>query len=264
MSSKKQFLPKDYNKEYFLSDYLEGYREYKKGELSAVKQRQLTLLDLKKGIKMLEIGFGRGELLLHSAKKGANVTGIDFSRDAYEIAQNSLWQYHNVNLQIADCRDLPFEDNSFERVFSGDLIEHFEYQDAILMLKEMQRVLRTGGFMLVHTAPNAFFRNYVYPLVKHLVKLIDKNSVKMIDHQFYAGPQFHIHEYNLFSLKKIARKAGLTNIQAWIDEDILRSSKHRFTKTIGKNWLVKRAVSFSKYSVIRFFFGNDIYLKKTK
>jgi len=155
-----------YNKEYLLSHYLEGHAEFKRGELSVFKSKQLHMLVLEEGTTLLEIGFGRGELLYHCAKKGSKVTRIDYSQDAFEIAKETLHEFPDADIRTTNCLDLPFEDNSFERVFSGDVIEHPYYEDATLMLKEIYRVLKPGGFMLILTTPNAAFITLIYPLTK--------------------------------------------------------------------------------------------------
>lgn len=264
-SEKRQIPPEVYNKKYLLSDYLEGYTEFKEGSLSVVKSNELNLLKLKKGTKLLEVGIGRGELLYHCAKKGAKIAGIDYSKDAIDIAKQTLHEFSDADLRVADCRKLPFSSNSFERVFSGDVIEHLCYEDGILMLKEMSRVLKPGGFMLIHTTPNSIFTKITYPLGKHFLKLINKEAVKSIDYTLnVVGPKVHLQEYNLFSLKKIAKRSGLTDAKAWVSEDILRSSKHRCTKDLGKNSMIRFIGSCGKYSVIRFLLGNDLYLQYTK
>lgn len=266
MSSKKKTIPQEvYDKEYILSDSLEGYEEFQKKELSIVKMKQLDMLTLEKGMTILEVGFGRGELLYHCAKKGAKVAGIDYSEAAFEVAQDTLHEFPEADIRIADCRSLPFEDNYFERVCSGDVIEHLNYEDGILMLKEMHRVLKPGGFMLIHTSPNTVFMKLIYPWAKYFLKLVNRDVVRILDHECeHVIKKVHICEYNLVSLKRIAKKVGLTNAEVWIDSDILRSGKHRHTKSIGESPLMKFVGSLGRYSMVRFLLGNDLYLKYHK
>lgn len=44
----------------------------------------------------------------------------------------------------------------------------------------------------------------------------------------------HVYEHNLLSLRRIAREAGLRNARVWLDPDILRQGKHRFTSGADK------------------------------
>ena len=252
-------------KEYFLDINVEGYEEYKRGGLSFVKTKQVDMLALKEGLSLLEVGFGRGELLYNCAKKGVKVTGIDCAHAALEIARETLRAFPKADLQVADCRELPFQDNSFERVFSGDVIEHLYYEGGVQMLKEMYRVLKPGGFMLLHTAPNTVFIRFIYPFLRHILKFIDRETIRKIDCQRkYDAKRFHLYEFNLLSLRRMARAAGLTTAQVWIDSDILRSGQYRHTKAIGNVPLIRLIGSLGNNSFVRFFLGNDLYLQYHK
>jgi ubiquinone/menaquinone biosynthesis C-methylase UbiE len=259
---RKQIPPEVYDKEYLLSSYLEGYEEFKKGSLSFLKSNEINMLRLREGMTLLEVGVGRGELLFHCAKKGVKVSGIDYSKDAVEIAKTLFKSVPDADLRVADCRKLPFESHSFERVFSGDVIEHLCFEDGITMLKEMYRVLKPGGFLLIHTSPNSIFTKLTYPMGKPFLKLINKDLIKRIDYTLdVVGSKVHIHEYSLLSLRKAAKKAGLKDAKVWISKDLLRSGKHRYTQDLQKSMLIRFLGSCGKLSLVRFMLGNDLYLK---
>ena len=264
MSTKRQVSAERYDRDYLLSANTEGFDEFREGGLSFVKQGQLEMLDLRPGLDFLEVGFGRGEFSYHCAKKGAVVSAIDYSPDALDIAKETLAEYPESDLRVADCKDLPFESESFDRVYSGDVLEHQDMEDGVVMLREMQRVLRPGGFMFVHTAPNTVFTQGVLPLVKPLLRFIVPETVDTLEHHMKINEGVHVHEYNLFSLKKVARLAGLQDCEIWIDRDILRSSNHRHTEALSKSRLVRLAGSLGWLSPVRFFLGNDLYLKYTR
>jgi ubiquinone/menaquinone biosynthesis C-methylase UbiE/MoaA/NifB/PqqE/SkfB family radical SAM enzyme len=255
-------LPSElYDTAYLMSQLLEGYQEFREGRLSVVKAREIEMLALEPGMSVLEVGFGRGEFLYHCARRGAKVAGIDYSRDAFEIARTLFQDVPEADIRVADCRDLPFGSQSFDRVFSGDVIEHVNYEDGVLMLQEMYRVLKPGGFLLLHTTPNTVFTRFVYPLARPALRLIDAETIKAVEHHLAVGKQVHVHEYNLFSLRKAARDAGLTGARVWIDADVLRSGKHPYTAAFGRNLLVRWAASLSGTAPVRFLLGNDLYLK---
>ncbi len=48
---------------------------------------------------------------------------------------------------------MPFEDESFDAVVAGELLEHLQFPDALV--SEVRRVLRPGG-VVVGSVPNAF------------------------------------------------------------------------------------------------------------
>ncbi len=264
MVTRRSVPPEVYDSAYLLSDNTEGYQEFREGSLSFVKQLQLDMLELEPGMTLLEVGMGRGEFLCHCAKRGARVTGIDYSEASLEIGRKTLRDVPDADLRCADSRDLPFEDDSFDRVYAGDVLEHMDLEDGVVMLREMVRVARPGGSIFVHTAPNAVFMKYVYPLLRPLLKRIDPNTVKTLERHLEVNRAVHVHEYSLFSLRKVAARAGLVGAEIWIGEDILRSSRHRHTATLSQHPLVRLVRRFQRLGVVRFFLGNDLFLRMRK
>lgn len=263
MSDKRRVSPETYDRDYFLSDNTEGFEEYRRGELSHVKQRQLEALELRPGIELLEIGFGRGEFARHCALRGARITAVDYAEAALEIGRATLAEFPDADLRVADCKALPFPDASFDRVYAGDVIEHQDFEDGVQMLREMWRVLRPGGFLFLHTAPNAVFMRFVLPLLKPVLRRIDPAAMARFDEHMKVNAAVHVHEYDLFSLRRAARAAGL-DAEVWIDEDVLRSARHRHTATLSRNPLVALAARLARLAPVRFLLGNDLYLKASK
>jgi ubiquinone/menaquinone biosynthesis C-methylase UbiE len=253
-----------YGRAFFLSPFLEGFKEFEGGSLSVVKARQLELLGLSANIALLEIGFGRGELLLHCARRGVAVAGIDYAPEALKIALVTLQDFPDADLRLANCLHLPFPDDSFDRTFSGDVIEHLCFEDAVTKLREMHRVTKPGGFVLVHTTPNTFFTRGIYPWCKYFLRLINPGAVRQIDAHLKMMRQLHVDEYNLFSLRRVAAQAGLLQARVWIDEDMLRSAKHRHTAVFAENRLVRFVGTLGNLRAVRLLLGNDLYLKCVK
>ncbi|MBW2401357.1 MAG: class I SAM-dependent methyltransferase [Deltaproteobacteria bacterium] len=262
---KKRRVPSEvYDRDYLLSENTEGYEDFKSGSLSHVKQLQLDLLELGPATTLLEVGLGRGEFLLHCAKRGAVVAGIDYSESAIDIARSTLAAVPEADLRTADCKALPFDSDSFQRVYAGDVLEHQDIEDGAVMLQEMYRVLEPGGFLLVHTAPNAIFMKVVYPIAKPILRLIDPGTVEALENHLVVNRKVHVHEYTTLSLRRVARMAGLNNAEIWIGEDLLRSSRHRHTAKLSDNRLVGWIGSLGRLRLVRFFLGNDLFLKVHK
>ncbi len=76
--------------------------------------------------------------------------------------------------------------------------------------------------------------------------------------------EVHVHEYNPVSLRKVARMADLGEAQLWISRDILRSGRHRHTRSLSENFIAKSIARMSGVRAVRFIFGNDLYLKHGK
>jgi ubiquinone/menaquinone biosynthesis C-methylase UbiE len=77
---------------------------------------------------VLDCGCGPGSITLGIAERvaPARVVGVDFSESQIEraAADATTAGLQNVSFHFADCYDLPFEDKSFDRVFSHALMEH--------------------------------------------------------------------------------------------------------------------------------------------
>lgn len=50
-----------------------------------------------------------------------------------------------------DVKELPFENDSIEEIYASHLIEHFDFKEAFVVLKEWYRVLKQGGKLIVET-----------------------------------------------------------------------------------------------------------------
>lgn len=97
-----------------------------------------------KNRKVLEVGVGVGTDHLQFTKAGAILTGIDITPKSIELTKKNLELHgHHSNLLVADAEDLPFEDNTFDVVYSFGVLHHIpNIQKAI---DEIYRVLRTEG-----------------------------------------------------------------------------------------------------------------------
>jgi SAM-dependent methyltransferase len=96
------------------------------------------------GKQVLEIGHGMGCDLVHAAKAGATVHGVDITPNHHEIAKkhfaaNGL----QADLRLCDASDLPFASNSMDIVFSLGVLHHTN--DTVRCIAEAYRVLKPGG-----------------------------------------------------------------------------------------------------------------------
>lgn len=120
------------------------------------------------GKRVLDIacGAGYGSALL--AETAAEVTGIDISSDAIRAAKGRF-KSKKLKYLIADCYDLPFEDNCFDVVVANEMIEHVE--DHHGLIKEAKRVLVDGGLFLVSTPNRSVYNRYKTPNQFHVSEM---------------------------------------------------------------------------------------------
>jgi ubiquinone/menaquinone biosynthesis C-methylase UbiE len=102
---------------------------------------------LHEGQRVLDCGCGPGTITLGLSEQvfPGHVTGIDLHAGQIEQAERLAFglEQVNVSFRTGNIYSLPFEDDSFDLVFSHALFEHLgSPQDA---LKELRRVLRPDG-----------------------------------------------------------------------------------------------------------------------
>jgi ubiquinone/menaquinone biosynthesis C-methylase UbiE len=107
----------------------------------------------------LEVGCGDGfwtNRLRNSSKK---LYSIDLSKSRIINAKKRT--KNKVNILIADARRIPFKDNFFDTVCAFEIIEHLpNYSDHYTFLKEVKRILKPGGKLLITTPNKIIFKIY--------------------------------------------------------------------------------------------------------
>lgn len=97
--------------------------------------------------KILDIGCGDGSFIIRF-KKDCEVFGVDISRRAIKIAKGAGIDAYTVDVSY---EKLPFEDEYFDIVYMGDVIEHLVNPD--FAINEAARVIKSNGFLVLST-PN--------------------------------------------------------------------------------------------------------------
>jgi SAM-dependent methyltransferase len=100
------------------------------------------------GRRVLDVGCRYGALTA-AYVAGNEVVGLDVDRDALAEAAKL-----GIETVWGDADEpLPFEDESFDAVVAGELLEHLRFPDRTVA--EMRRVLRPGG-LFVGSVPNSY------------------------------------------------------------------------------------------------------------
>jgi len=86
-------------------------------------------------------------ILAWASRQGARAYGIDISAPIVMQARRAFHTGRCLQSTIADVRDLPFRDASFDAIYSMGTIEHFDETEHAI--EEMARVLKPGGRAIV-------------------------------------------------------------------------------------------------------------------
>ena len=116
------------------------------------------------------------------------VQGIDVSKYAIENCMPSVKDF----VQVADARELPFEDNSFDLVISVTTVHNFDREECIQALQEIERVSKKNAFITVDA-----YRNDLEKEAMHAWNLTAKTIL-------------HVDEW-----KKLFEEAGYSSDYFW-------------------------------------------------
>jgi len=132
-----------------------GYRSI------GLKRQGISVARLKEGDKVLEIGFGTGQILLELAREvgeRGEVHGIEISPKMLERAMGRVKKYglsNRVSLRLGDARRLPYDDSTFDVVFNSYMLDLIDTPEIPQILSEFKRVLKPGGrLVLVNVSKN--------------------------------------------------------------------------------------------------------------
>ena len=115
------------------------------------RERGEQALDVQGGERVLEIGYGTGNTMIHLATavgESGTVSGIDVSTGMQKVAIKKLTAQgfaDRIELAVGDARKLPYEDDHFDAVFASFTLELFPLEDIPAVLAEVVRVLKSGG-----------------------------------------------------------------------------------------------------------------------
>jgi len=109
----------------------------------------------------IELGCGSGTYAIELLANGRNCIASDFSEKALKLTKTKGKRLYNLEIptQLVDIYDIPYPDNTFDLIFSDGVIEHL---DIPRVAKEMKRVLKPNGWMVVKVPSGSLLYKLVY------------------------------------------------------------------------------------------------------
>ncbi len=262
-SSQQPSLPSElYDETYFLTS-CEGYELFLTSEgehLSRRLTQAFALASVAPGMRVLDIGCGRGEILRHCLRQGIEAYGIDYAEVAARMSRATLdaemvarpEQPVQGGVCRADAKQLPFAGRYFDRVLLFDVVEHLYPWELHQALLEVGRILKPGGLVVIHTAPNRWYDAYAYPWVRRFRTLLGQGAAYPQDPRAItpANQHVHVNEQDMLSLKRALKAAGF-NGRVWLDSP---------PQTSREGWLVE-SLRYFVFHVppFRWFFERELF-----
>ncbi|MGD0729177.1 MAG: class I SAM-dependent methyltransferase [Candidatus Micrarchaeaceae archaeon] len=162
---------------------------------------------IKKDASVLEVGCGYGRSLFDIIAITNNLIGIDNDKIAIKHAKIKLKKFPYIKLLVAEGKNLPFKDNSFDYVLCLSTFANF-YNDKYKILGEMRRVLKNEGSMIISVySENALKeRLRVYRKINTDIKEVKPNGTVVFDD---FGVDGFSEQFSKNELLKIFKKAKL-------------------------------------------------------
>jgi cyclopropane-fatty-acyl-phospholipid synthase len=147
--------------------------------LDAAQEAKLDLvcrkLELKPGMRVLDVGCGWGSFALHAAQNyGVDVVGVTLSTEQAALARKRAADAgltDRVQIRVQDYRDV--EDGPFDAISSIGMSEHVGREQIHRYVSQLHGLLRPGGRLLNHAIswnagptdpdPDSFIPRYVFP-----------------------------------------------------------------------------------------------------
>jgi len=95
---------------------------------------------------LLDVGCGKGWFLLEAKKRGWNIRGTEFSKNAVEVCKAK-----GINAVVGDLKEIDFEGILFDVIVISEVIEHTS--NPMEQFQFIYSLLRPGGLLYV-TTPN--------------------------------------------------------------------------------------------------------------
>ena len=163
------------------------------------------------GLTLIEPGVGCGDHLRLFKNKGFCVRGLDVSHRSAEISPDL-----EIDIINADGVEWPYEDGSFDIVYSKSFIEHLVHPEQYL--HEAYRVLKPGGVMVTLTPD--WVANYK---------------------KFYDD-YTHVKPFTKISLENIKKSMGFVNVDVFTFRQLPSTWKSHFL-----NWFCSMIAYFVPY-----------------
>jgi ubiquinone/menaquinone biosynthesis C-methylase UbiE len=137
-------------------DHVSSYYFWIMGALEIKpNNKALQMAAIKKGEKVLDIGFGTGwvlERLVYLVGVDHITYGLDYSEGMKKVTLQNLKKKNietAVELVTANVKNMPYADDTFDVVFVSFVIDLLQKDDIPKALSEIKRVLKPGGRLIV-------------------------------------------------------------------------------------------------------------------
>ncbi len=156
------------------------------GSHKFIKRKAIKLLNLDDNDLVLDLAGGTGDMgILVLEESKSNVIIADRNQEMLEIAKEKII---DANLILCDAENLPFKDNSINKVVIGFGIRNFPNLD--LVLEKIFRVLKNNGKLVIvefAQPPNKIFRIFRNVYFRKIIPFVSKILIRKKQEYHYLA-----------------------------------------------------------------------------
>ena len=215
-TERKIFPAEHYDEAYYQGMAKGGWEWFlnSKGRvLTRYRLRDLGLCRTRSGMRLLDVGCGRGELVLYGGGLlGMDAYGLDYSPAAIQLGLKCVDFYQQaarerIHLAQADMTSLPFPKEFFDRIMSWSTFEHLYPWQLERCVQEMHRVLRPDGLVVVATDPSDWYEKYGYRILRPIKQLLLGKRLPTYEEMRENEPE-HVSPCNPIFLRDLFKEQG--------------------------------------------------------
>ncbi|MFA5358762.1 MAG: class I SAM-dependent methyltransferase [Patescibacteria group bacterium] len=182
-----------YDRQYFLEKE-SGRYDFRNKIINQRFKDILRLVALSSNDKVLDLGSGRGEMGDILQGSAGEIVLADYSDEALAIIRGHIVANERVRIEKINAKSIPYPDEYFDKVFFLEVIEHLYLPEAEDVLREIKRVLKNGGELILSTGPNKYLSSPQYFIAQKVFNLKTEWG------------KYHLNEFSYFSLRKAVKK----------------------------------------------------------
>jgi SAM-dependent methyltransferase/uncharacterized protein YbaR (Trm112 family) len=204
---------------------------------------------------VLDVGSNWGRWSVGGAMRGYRMVGVDIHLKSLLAAQalsRKLLQANRPGFVLADARHMPFDSATFDGVFSYSVVQHFSKQNAAVVLREIQRVLRPGARSFVQMPNRAGARS----------------ALTLARRGFTEGREFDVRYYSIAELLSLF--GSTIGPSQWSVDCFLGLNVHSRDRQLlprSKKWIVDLAsalLTMSRRFPVLGRFSDSVFINSVK
>lgn len=182
---------------------------------------------VQEGNKVLDLGCGNGYLFEPFKQRNIEYTGVDISPKLISIAKRRYQKQGYKNepvFKTADALDLPFSDESFDKVYSISMLHNIPFRkNRERCLREAKRVLKYKGIIIIRVWNLWKIRKFLGSILGYsFLRVFKPWSLEFKDvfipwknSEGKPLAQRYFHCFSRKELKKTVENTGFRVLESW-------------------------------------------------